>query len=166
MTTRCMRWLTLLLALLFAVTLAATTDTAPTDSTRLPLIGSAPSFALDSSRGPRVTLADLRGKVLALTFVFTTCTDTCPILTAKLAELAETGRLEYHERLRAQVPDGVLDMLRVPGVGPRTVRLLHETLGIDSLDGLRAAAAEGRIFREWYRKYDAFRDANREADVN
>ncbi len=44
-------------------------------------------------------------------------------LTAKLAELAETGRLEYHERLRAQVPDGVLEMLRVPGVGPRTVRL-------------------------------------------
>ena len=65
-------------------------------------------------------------------------------LTAKLAELAETGRLEYHERLRAQVPDGVLEMLRVPGVGPRTVRLLHETLGIDSLDGLRAAAESRR----------------------
>ncbi len=66
-------------------------------------------------------------------------------LTAKLAELAETGRLEYHERLRAQVPDGVLEMLRVPGVGPRTVRLLHETLGIDSLDGLRAAAESGGL---------------------
>ena len=66
-------------------------------------------------------------------------------LTAKLAELAETGRLEYHERLRAQVPDGVLEMLRVPGVGPRTVRLLHETLGIDSLDGLRAAAETGGL---------------------
>src|SRR6187431_604454 len=66
-------------------------------------------------------------------------------LTAKLAELAETGRLEYHERLRAQVPDGVLEMLRVPGVGPRTVRLLHETLGIDSMDGLRAAAETGGL---------------------
>ena len=66
-------------------------------------------------------------------------------LTAKLAELAETGRLEYHERLRAQVPDGVLEMLRVPGVGPKTVRLLHETLGIDSLDGLRAAAETGGL---------------------
>src|SRR4026209_1178103 len=60
-------------------------------------------------------------------------------LTAKLAELAETGRLEYHEKLRAQVPDGVLELLRVPGVGPKTVCLLHETLGIDSLDGRRAA---------------------------
>jgi DNA polymerase (family X) len=66
-------------------------------------------------------------------------------LTLKLAELAETGRLEYHERLRAQVPDGLLEMLRVPGVGPRTVRLLHETLGIDSLDALRAAAETGGL---------------------
>ena len=66
-------------------------------------------------------------------------------LTAKLAELSETGRLEYHERIRAQVPDGLLDMLRVPGVGPRTVRLLHDTLGIDSLDGLRAAAEAGGL---------------------
>jgi len=66
-------------------------------------------------------------------------------LTAKLAELAETGGLAYYDRLRAQVPEGVLDMLRVPGVGPRTVRLLHETLGIDSLDALRAAAESGGL---------------------
>ncbi len=66
-------------------------------------------------------------------------------LTAKLAELAETGRLEYYERLRPQVPSGLLEILRVPGVGPRTVRLLHTELGIDSLDALRAAAEEGRL---------------------
>ena len=68
-----------------------------------------------------------------------------PALAAKLAELSETGRLEYHERLRAQVPDGLLDMLRVPGVGPKTVRLLHTELGIDSLEGLRAAAEAGQL---------------------
>ena len=66
-------------------------------------------------------------------------------LTAKLAELAETGRLEYHDRLRAQVPDGVLGMLRIPGIGPKTVRLVHGELGIDSVDALRAAAEEGRL---------------------
>ena len=66
-------------------------------------------------------------------------------LTAKLAELAETGHLGYHDKLRAQVPDGLLDMLRVPGVGPKTVRLVHQTLGIDSLDGLRAAAETGGL---------------------
>ena len=68
-----------------------------------------------------------------------------PALAAKLAELSETGRLEYHERLRAQVPDGLLDMLRVPGVGPKTVRLLHTELGIDSLEGLRASAEGGQL---------------------
>ena len=68
-------------------------------------------------------------------------------LTAKLAELAETGRLEYHERLRAQVPDGLLEMLRVPGVGPKTVRLVHSELGIDSLEALRAAATSGQLRR-------------------
>nr|MBA3587244.1 DNA polymerase/3'-5' exonuclease PolX [Chloroflexota bacterium] len=66
-------------------------------------------------------------------------------LSAKLAELAETGQLAYYDRLRAQVPDGLLDMLRVPGVGPKTVRLVHQTLGIDSLDGLRAAAETGGL---------------------
>jgi DNA polymerase (family X) len=66
-------------------------------------------------------------------------------LTAKLGELAATGRLEYHERLRTQVPDGLLDVLRVPGIGPKTVRLLSTELGIDSIDALRAAAEEGRL---------------------
>ncbi|MDQ2690330.1 MAG: DNA polymerase/3'-5' exonuclease PolX, partial [Chloroflexota bacterium] len=68
-----------------------------------------------------------------------------PALTAKLAELAETGRLEYHERLRAQVPHGLLEMLRIPGVGPKTVRLLHAELGVDSVDALRAAAEGGQL---------------------
>jgi len=66
-------------------------------------------------------------------------------LTAKLAELSETGRLEYHQRLRAQVPDGLLDMLQVSGVGPRTVKLIHAELGIESLDSLRAAAESGGL---------------------
>ena len=66
-------------------------------------------------------------------------------LTAKLAELSETGRLEYHERLRAQVPDGLLELLRLPGVGPKTVRLVHTELGIDSIEGLRAAAEGGQL---------------------
>jgi DNA polymerase (family 10) len=66
-------------------------------------------------------------------------------LSAKLAELAETGALEYHARLRAQVPSGLLDMLRVQGVGPRTVKLLHDELGISTIDELRAAAEEGAL---------------------
>jgi DNA polymerase (family X) len=68
-----------------------------------------------------------------------------PALATKLAELSETGTLGYHQKLRAQVPDGLLDMLRIPGVGPRTVKLLHAERGIDSVDELRAAAADGQL---------------------
>ncbi len=80
-------WAQHLPGLAFALALA--NDAAANSGARLPIIGPAPAFALDSSRGSRVKLADLRGKVLAVTFIFTTCTDSCPILTAKLAE---TGR--------------------------------------------------------------------------
>lgn len=80
------RWLALFVALQLAGSAAAWAHSTKDDQ-RLPLVGPAPAFTLDSSRGARVALADLRGKVLALTFVFTTCTESCPILTAKLAEI-------------------------------------------------------------------------------
>ena len=68
-----------------------------------------------------------------------------PAISTKLAELSETGSLEYHQRLHDQVPDGLLEMLQVPGVGPRTVKLLHEERGIDSLQALRDGAADGLL---------------------
>lgn len=57
-------------------------------TTRLPRIGPAPAFALPTQDGGRLTLSDLRGKVVALTFIYATCTDTCPLLTSKLAGIA------------------------------------------------------------------------------
>jgi DNA polymerase (family 10) len=63
----------------------------------------------------------------------------------KINELSRTGRLAFYDRLAAEVPAGLLGLLRVPGVGPKTVRILHESLGIADLDSLRAAAQEGRL---------------------
>ena len=51
---------------------------------RLSRIGPAPDFALTVQDGARVGLADLRGKVVVVTFIYATCADTCPLLTAKL----------------------------------------------------------------------------------
>jgi protein SCO1/2 len=51
---------------------------------RLSRIGPAPDFALTLQDGARIGLADLRGKVVVVTFIYATCADTCPILTAKL----------------------------------------------------------------------------------
>jgi DNA polymerase (family X) len=63
----------------------------------------------------------------------------------KLAELARTGRLAYHERLRSEIPASLVDLLRIPGIGPKTVRQVHQELGIESLDDLRRAAEAGHL---------------------
>ena len=57
----------------------------------LPRIGPAPEFTLTNQDGQRAALSALRGKVVAITFIYTTCADTCPLLTAKMAGLQ--GRL-------------------------------------------------------------------------
>jgi DNA polymerase (family 10) len=63
----------------------------------------------------------------------------------KLAELATTGRSEYREKLLAEFPTTLLEMLRLPGVGPKTVRQLYRELGVKTVDELRVAAETGRI---------------------
>jgi DNA polymerase (family 10) len=68
-----------------------------------------------------------------------------PALAEKVTTLVETGRLPLHEELRRQVPPGLLDLLRVPGLGPKRVHELHETLGIASLGELEYAVQSGRL---------------------
>ncbi len=63
----------------------------------------------------------------------------------KIDELMRTGRLAFYERLKREVPDGVVAMLRVPGVGPKRAKLFWESLGIDSLEALEAAARAGKL---------------------
>jgi len=60
-----------------------------TQDARLPMIGPAPDFALTSQDGARVTLGEYRGKVVAVTFIFTSCQDTCPLLTAKMVRVQD-----------------------------------------------------------------------------
>jgi len=54
---------------------------------RLSKIGPAPNFALTTQDGARLSLKDLHGKVVVVTFIYASCADTCPLLTAKLAAL-------------------------------------------------------------------------------
>ncbi len=64
-----------------------------------------------------------------------------------LEELVATGGSTLHTELRERTPEGMLEILGVPGLGPRRIHLLHEALGIETLDDLAAAAAGGRIAR-------------------
>jgi protein SCO1/2 len=56
---------------------------------RLPTIGPAPDFSLTSHDGAQVTLHDLRDKVVAIAFIYTSCTDVCPLLTEKMAQVRD-----------------------------------------------------------------------------
>ena len=63
----------------------------------------------------------------------------------KLAELADTGRMRYHEQLLAKVPPSLVTLLSVPGIGPRTAGDLWRALGVATLADLETAAREGRL---------------------
>ncbi|MBW3601599.1 MAG: DNA polymerase/3'-5' exonuclease PolX [Actinobacteria bacterium] len=63
----------------------------------------------------------------------------------RIDEYRRTGRIDMLERLRADVPAGVAELARVPGLGPKTARLLHAELGLSGLDDLRAALEQGRL---------------------
>jgi DNA polymerase (family 10) len=66
-------------------------------------------------------------------------------LAAKIRELGETGACQFHQELRQQFPPTILDLLRLQGVGPKTVAMLYSTLNIRSVPELAAAAREGRL---------------------
>lgn len=87
-----------LLALLGTCTTHAVAHETKADA-RLPIIGAAPEFTLTTQAGNRLALTDLRGKVLAVTFIYATCKDTCPVLTAKMATLQQKLGADFGPRV-------------------------------------------------------------------
>ncbi len=63
----------------------------------------------------------------------------------KTVELVTTGRLHYYDELRAEFPEGISDLLDIPGVGPKIAIRLGSELGIQSVDDLEAAVRDGRV---------------------
>ncbi len=66
-------------------------------------------------------------------------------LSKKILEYIETGRMARYEEVRAAVPPGILDIMRLPGLGPKTAALLHRHLKISTLADLEESARAGRI---------------------
>jgi DNA polymerase (family 10) len=66
-------------------------------------------------------------------------------LQEKIVALASTGEIPALIKLRSKFPPGLVEMTRLPGLGPKRARRLYEDLGLDSLDALREAATAGRI---------------------
>lgn len=66
-------------------------------------------------------------------------------LAAKIGTILDTGRLPALDEIAAQVPPVVFQLLRVPGLGPKKVKTLVESLGIESLEGLEEACRQGTV---------------------
>jgi DNA polymerase (family 10) len=63
----------------------------------------------------------------------------------KITELITTGRLGYYEKLRAEFPEGISNLLDIPSVGPKMAMMFSTKLGIHSVDELEAAIVGGSI---------------------
>jgi DNA polymerase (family 10) len=66
-------------------------------------------------------------------------------LAKQIEEITTKGQHSALEELRKQIPGGVLDMLRIPGVGPKKVSVFFNELGLKSLEDLKAACETGRL---------------------
>ena len=66
-------------------------------------------------------------------------------LQKKITELVQTGKLAYYEELKASVPPGLLEMLNIPGLGPKKIKALHDEFGIQSVEQLELACKEDKV---------------------
>ncbi len=66
-------------------------------------------------------------------------------LADNIRELVESGRLTMLEEMAAEIPPGLVELMRLPGVGPKKARKLWDELGVESIDDLEEVANEGRV---------------------
>lgn len=66
-------------------------------------------------------------------------------ISGKLKTLVESGQLPYHQELKAALPAGLLDLLKIPGLGPKKVKSIYEKLHIGSIGELEYACLENRL---------------------
>ncbi len=66
-------------------------------------------------------------------------------LVQKVTELHTTGRLEFFEKLKASIEPGLVELLQIPGLGPKKIKALHDKLGIASIATLSEACVAGRV---------------------
>src|SRR3990172_8452346 len=66
-------------------------------------------------------------------------------LAAKIREYITTGKVEAREKLKTEIPGGVLELLKVPGLGPKKAKLFYDKLRITSVEELEAAIQSGKL---------------------
>src|SRR5882724_1892677 len=66
-------------------------------------------------------------------------------LAAKITELYTTNKLQFYEELKSSMPQGLLEMLKIPGFGPKRAKIVYDRLKVDSVEKLEAACKAGKI---------------------
>ena len=66
-------------------------------------------------------------------------------ISKKIYEYVTTGQVDAHERLKVELPDGILTLMNVPGIGPKTAMLIANELGATTIEAVEKAVSEGRL---------------------
>jgi DNA polymerase (family 10) len=66
-------------------------------------------------------------------------------LAEKITELVQTGQLKYYDDLKKSLPPGLVDMLGIPGLGPKRIKILHDKLKLKTIDQLKEAAEKHKL---------------------
>jgi len=105
-------------------------------------------FRVRSYRNAARTIADMSQSVQAMIKAGEKLAEIPGIgksLQEKIEEIVATGRCRFLEDLRAKVPVGLTELLKLEGLGPKKVKLLYDELDVDSVDRLEKAAQAGRL---------------------
>jgi protein SCO1 len=148
-------------SLVLAVALIALHAPRPEASpSSLPKIGPAPEFALISQDGAPVRLADFHGKVVAVTFIYTLCSSTCPVLTPLMAHVQDQLGPEFGKRIAfASI---TVDPERDT---PEVLKLYAQSYGAD-LAGWSFLTGPAATVREVTRRYGVFASQGANGDVD
>jgi protein SCO1/2 len=127
---------------------------------RLPKIAAAPGFALTSQDGMPVALADFRGKVVAVTFIYASCMDTCPVLTALMAYVQDKLGPDFGKRIAfvSITVDPERDT-------PEVLKQYAETFGAD-LNGWAFLTGDPAAIQEVVLRYGAFVEKTADGQVD
>jgi protein SCO1 len=131
----------------------------PSETPALPKIAAAPGFTLTSQDGAPVSLASLRGKVVAVTFIFTRCSATCPVLTPMMSLVQE--RLGRHFGDQIAFASITVDP---ENDTPETLKLYAQMYGAD-VAGWSFLTGPPPMISELVRRYGVFASRNAGGDI-
>lgn len=104
------------------------------------------AFKVRAYENARLALESHPGDVTAMTVEELTDLKGVGKATAtKIRELVDTGRVDKLEQLREAYPPSIVELSRIPGIGPKTLKLIRRELGVEDVEGLRIAVSEERL---------------------